>query len=237
MIPKIIHYCWFGGKKKPVEALKCIQSWRKYLKDYQIIEWNEQNFDINQNQYVKEAYESKKYAFVTDFVRLFALKEYGGIYMDTDVEVLKPFNQFLHHEAFSGFENNNFIPTGIMGSQKGGQWVSELLDMYKDKQFILPSGKFDTTTNTVLITNHMLKKGLIKNNIFQDFKNYVTLYPSDYFCPKDHATGLIKITENTVCIHHFAASWLPHNTLRWKKHQLKLFIFKVLAYARDKINK
>lgn len=227
MIPKIIHYCWFGGNPLPKDAQRCIESWKKYLPNYQIMEWNESNFDINSNQYVKEAYESRKFAFVTDYVRLYALVKFGGIYMDTDVEVLKSYDPFLHHTAFSGFENNNYVPTGMMASEKGGKWVTELLEEYNTRHFILPDGTFDTTTNTITITNNMLRHGLVQNNTFQDFPNIVTMYPSDYFCPKDHRTGNIFLTDNTICIHHFACSWLPSNLKR--RHKLKVALTKILG--------
>lgn len=228
MIPKIIHYCWFGRGEMPENAKRCIQSWHEFMPDYQIKEWNESNFDIHKNQYVCEAYESRKFAFVTDYVRLYVLAKEGGIYMDTDVEVLKSYTPFLHHNAFSGFENNNYVPTGMMASEKGGRWVTELLSDYDLRKFIKEDGTFDMTTNTFTITAYMKNKGLICNNTYQDFPGLVTLYPSDYFCPKDHTTGAIVLTENSVCIHHFAASWLPHNTWRWRRHQLKLFLTRIL---------
>lgn len=209
MIPKIVHYCWFGGNPIPKDAQKCVASWRRYLPDYEIKEWNESNFDINSNQYVREAYEQRKFAFVTDYVRLYVLYHEGGIYMDTDVEVLKSYDPFLKHIAFSGFENNNYIPTGMMASEKGGVWVADLLKDYDNRHFVKEDGSLDTTTNTFLITQTTLKYGLVLNNSFQDIKGVVTLYPSDYFCPKDHTDGLIKLTDNSVCIHHFAGSWLP----------------------------
>lgn len=227
MIPKIIHYCWFGGKPLPADAQKCIASWRKYMPDYEIKEWNESNFDINSNTYVCQAYQSRKFAFVTDYVRLYALATEGGVYMDTDVEVLKSFDPFLYHNAFSGFENNNFVPTGMMASEKGGKWVSELLDYYTDRPFFKSDGTMDTTTNTVTITNNMAGHGLVQNNTYQDFPGLTTMYPSEYFCPKDHRTGRIELTPNTVCIHHFACSWLsPSSRLR---HKLKLMLTKVLG--------
>lgn len=221
MIPKKIHYCWFGGNPLPKDAQKCIASWRKYLPDYEIKEWNESNFDINSNQYVKEAYENRKFAFVTDYIRLFALYHEGGIYMDTDVEVLKSYDAFLNHRAFSGFENNNYVPTGMMASERHGKWVEELLAEYNDRTFVKDDGSFDTTTNTVTITNNMIRHGLLQNNTYQDFPGLVTMYPADYFCPKDHATGLIHLTENSVCIHHFACSWLNHKTLSYQLHLMK----------------
>ena len=136
MIPKIIHYCWFGGKPLPELACLCIESWKKFLPEYRIIRWDEESFDINSNTYVKEAYENKKYAFVTDYVRLYALYTHGGIYMDTDVEVRRPLDQFLQHQAFSGFESYHDIPTGIMASEKGFQGIKDQLDYYNNRHFV-----------------------------------------------------------------------------------------------------
>lgn len=212
MIPKIIHYCWFGRGQMPKDALDCISSWKKHLPNYELKLWNEDNFDINSHPYVKEAYNSRKFAFVTDYVRLYALYNEGGIYMDTDVEVLKPLDRFLHHIAFSGFENEESILTGIMASEKGGQWAKENLDCYTDLRFIKSNGEFDLTTNVVRITNHLLEYGLKRNNTFQEFDNLITIYPKDYFCPKPQKTGKIHLTDNTYTIHHFAGSWSPKST-------------------------
>lgn len=229
MIPKKIHYCWFGRGPKNELAVKCIESWKRVLTDYEIKEWNEDNFDINQNQYVKEAYEARKFAFVTDYVRLHALYHEGGIYMDTDVEVLKSYTPFLHHKAFSGFETDGNVPTGMMAAEKGSVWAKDLLDGYKDRRFMKSDGQPDMTTNTTVITLYMLSKGLVLNNTFQDFPELCTMYPADYFCPKDHRTGKIKCTKNTVCIHHFAGSWLPHSFLGDLKHKSKVFFVKVFG--------
>lgn len=209
-IPKKIHYCWFGGNPLPESALKCIESWKKYCPDYEIIEWNESNFDVNQNNYVREAYESKKYAFVTDYVRLYVLNNYGGIYMDTDVEVLKSLDRFLNNKAFSGFETSCTIPTGIMGAEKESSWISYLLNYYDNSHFILEDGSMNFTTNVQTITNMTKEKykvDLVGNLL--DIKDVVAIYPKEYFCPKEYETGKIKITENTYTIHHFNASW--HN--------------------------
>lgn len=208
MIPKIIHYCWFGHGKLPELAEKCIASWKKYHPDYKLVEWNEEKFDINSNLYVKQAYESKKYAFVTDYVRLYALYTEGGVYMDTDVEVLCSLDKFLVHPAFSGFEDVNYVPTGLMAAMKGSKWIEELMEYYDSRPFILDDHQFDMTTNTKTITDYMLKNGLILNDQYQEIKDLVVMYPHDYFCPKDHITGIIKLTPNSVCIHHFAMSWL-----------------------------
>lgn len=229
MINKIIHYCWFGRGEKPELAKKCIASWRKFLPDYEIKEWNEDNFDINCNQYVKEAYESRKFAFVTDYVRLYAIYKEGGIYMDTDVEVLKTFDPFLHHHAFSGFETDGNVPTGMMAGEKGSVWAKELLDMYDNRKFIMADGSFDMTTNTTVITKYMLGKGLVLNNRYQDFPGLCTMYPAEFFCPKDHRTGKIKCTHNTVCIHHFAGSWYKHSLLSDIRHKSKVLLVNLLG--------
>jgi len=206
-IPKKIHYCWFGRGKLPEESQRYIDSWKKYCPDYEIKEWNEDNFDINCNKYVKEAYEAKRFAFVTDYVRLYALYNEGGIYMDTDVEVLKPLDEFLKHHAFSSFENNDSIPTGLMASERNGEWVKALLDEYEDLAFIKEDGTVDLTTNVVRITNLTEKKyGLMRKSSYQDL-GVVTLYPHEYFCPKDWQTGNIYVTKNTYAIHHFNGSW------------------------------
>lgn len=211
MIPKIIHYCWFGrGKMSPL-AQKCIKSWKKYLPDYEIKEWNEDNFNLELYPYAKEAYENKKYAFVTDIVRLYALYTEGGIYMDTDVEVLKPLDCFLKHTAFSGFEDETFVPTGIMASIKGGRWAKENLEYYNNKHFINDDGSLNLTTNVYIITNYMLQHGLVQNNTFQDFPNLITLYPNDYFCPKSHKDRKTTLTKNSYTIHHFDGSWRKKN--------------------------
>lgn len=208
-IPKVIHYCWFGRGEKPDLAKKCIESWKKYCGDYILKEWNEDNFDINSNKYVKQAYENRKFAFVTDYVRLYALYNEGGVYMDTDVEIIKPIDIFLKHQAFSSFENNNMIPTGLMASQKGNPWIKDLLDEYNDLQFIDENGNMDLTTNVVRITNLTKDKyGLKQESSYQDLAGgIVTMYPHEYFCPKDWETGEIHLTENTYAIHHFSGSW------------------------------
>lgn len=228
MIPKVIHYCWFGRNKLPKLAIECIESWKKNLPDYKIIEWNEDNFDINSNQYVKEAYESKKWAFVTDYVRLYVLKEYGGIYMDTDVEVTQNLDEFLNCGAFSGFESNNYIPTGIIGAEKDNKWIERMLQEYDNKKFIKEDGSYDMTTNVVLITDITKKEFNIKlNNTYQELKHRVIMYPSDYFCPKSYETGKIRKTKNTYAIHHFSGSW--HSDEEKKIRKRKMMLTKVFS--------
>ena len=219
MIPKVIHYIWVGGKPLPPLAEKCIESWKKYCPDYEIIRWDETNFDISSNQYCKEAYESKKFAFVSDYVRLFALVNHGGVYMDTDVELVKPIDEFMKHQAFSGFESETIIPTGIMACEKDFPLFRELLLEYIDRKFILPDGSFNMTANVTYITKTCLKKGLMLNNHLQTVDGF-TLYPNDVFCPKSFGTGKFEITENTHSIHYFAASWFSDIE---KKYQMKIY--------------
>ena len=238
MIPKTIHYCWFGGNKLPPLAKKCIKSWKKYCKGYQIIRWDEINFDIlSAPLYVRQAYEAKKWAFVTDYVRLWAMTKYGGIYMDTDVEVVKPLDQFLKHHAFSGFEDEINIPTGIMACEKNFELFQELLHFYDDAVFIKEDGSIDTTNNVEIITNMCLDKGLIRNNTFQEVEGFA-LYPNDFFCPKSYIDGIIRKTENTHAIHHFNSSWLSKDSQeekkeRWRQKQKRARQKERRAKAKD----
>ena len=192
----------------PEMALKCLASWHKYMPDYQYKLWNEDNFDvINSVPYVKEAYECGKYAFVTDYVRLFALYTEGGIYMDTDVEVLKPYDDLLTLPAFTGYEGSKYLPpvTGTMASEAGGAWVKEQLSAYDGIHFIREDGSMDLTTNTSRISSIMKKEGFIQDGKEQVYKD-MHIFPVDYFCPRQ-TTGEYLITENTYCDHHFMGSW------------------------------
>mgnify|MGYP002610756654 FL=1 len=160
-IPKVIHYCWFGGNPLPPLAQKCIASWKEYCPDYEIIEWNETNFDLNFNAYVQEAYQAQKWAFITDVVRLYVLCHYGGIYRDKDVEVLKSLDPILSYNGVSGFESETQIPTGLMACRAGHPLFQELLNDYENDHFVKADGSFDLTTNVTRITNTLLKYGLV----------------------------------------------------------------------------
>ena len=209
-IPKVIHYCWFGYGEMPELTKKCINSWKTHCPDYQITLWNEDNFDVNALPFTKEAYSAKKYAFVSDYARLFILYHYGGIYMDTDVEVTKNLDAFLNAEAFSGFETDVSVPTGIIGATAGLPIFEELLDYYTERHFLLDNGEMDLTTNVDIITNILSRYGLAKNGTYQTVDSF-RLYPADYFCPKDPVSKKLKTTKNTHTIHHFDGSWIPED--------------------------
>ena len=198
MIPKIIHYCWFGKNAIPDTALRCIDSWHRVMPDYEYVLWNEKNFDIQEYPYAKEAYEVGKYAFVSDVARLKALKEYGGIYFDVDFEVYKPFDDLLGYSAFAGFEGSKYNPVmmGVIASQPDGEWVTEQLNNYSDRHFII-QGIMDLTTNVKFISDDMQKKGFIPNGKEQDYKD-LHIFPVDYFCPR-LTTGEYRRTSMTYC--------------------------------------
>lgn len=221
MIPKIIHYCWFGRGEMPELALKCIESWHKYMPDYEYKLWNEDNFDINSYQYTKEAYSVKKYAFVSDVARLKALADFGGVYFDTDVLVFKSFEPLLIYKAFAGFEGSKHCPIGtcVIGSEKNGTWVRTQLEYYKDRHFISQDGVFDITTNVSFITEKMKERGLISNGKEQDVADLHVL-PVDFFCPR-HTTGEYIKTANTFSDHLGIGSWSESKTT-WKKELFSL---------------
>ena len=224
MIPKIIHYCWFGrGQMSPL-GQRCIKSWKKYHPEYEIMEWNEDNFDLNMYPYALEAYKERKFAFTADVCRLYALKKYGGIYVDTDIEFIKPIDEsFLSDNAFSGTEDGLHVAAGIMGSVKDGQWITDLLDYYKIKSFYSENGDLDTTTIVQIITDFLNNdKGLFINNTIQNIDGYCKIYPRDYFYPKDIETKKTIITPNTLCIHHYEGSW--SSVVTWKRKVVRLFI-------------
>ena len=217
LIPKVIHYCWFGGKPMPELAIKCIESWKKYLPDYELRLWNEDTFDVNSVPYVKEAYEARKFAFVTDYVRLWALEREGGVYMDTDVEILRPLDDLMHLPAFTGYEASmaNAPVTGLMASAAHGVWVTEQLAYYdNDRHFRLEDGTLDMTPNTITIADIMVKEGFVIDGNYGVYKNDMHVFPVDYFCPLT-STRVLKLTKNTYCIHHFAGSWVERTP--WQK--------------------
>lgn len=207
MIPKIIHYCWFGRGEMPQLAKECIVSWRENMPDWEYKLWNEDNFDVNVNAYVKEAYEAGKFAFVSDYVRLWALYHEGGLYLDVDFEVYKPFDDLLHWNAFAGFEGSKYNPLmmGVLASCPNGAWVKEQLDYYQDRHFVNSDGVCDLTTNVQFVTSIMREHGFIQDGKEQDYMD-LHVFPVDYFCPKQ-TTGEYFRTEYTYCEHRGLNSW------------------------------
>lgn len=213
MIPKKIHYCWFGKKPLPPEALKCINSWKKFCPDYEIIEWNESNYDINKNEYVKYTYENKKYAFLSDYVRLDIIYNEGGIYLDTDVELLKSLDDLLCNDGYIGMEQVGTINTGQgFGAIKHHPFVKENMNFYENTKFIDENGNFIKNICVPITTEILAKKGLKKENVIQHVYD-MKVFPVEYFCPKVMGTNKIIITNNTYSIHHFESSWKSQNRL------------------------
>lgn len=220
MIPKIIHYCWFGRNPLPELAQKCIASWKKYLPDYEIKEWNENNFDVDIIPYTAEAYAANKYAFVSDYARFWILYKYGGIYFDTDVEVIRPIDDIVAKGNFMGCE------TDASGSDAasvapGLGLVKKMLDYYEGRHFVHEAVMRNQITVVHIATKVLLDNGM-KNVPGIQLVNDVWIYPSEYFCPINVKTGRIHVEKNTRTIHHYAGTWVD------KKFSLKELVKKIL---------
>jgi mannosyltransferase OCH1-like enzyme len=231
MIPKVIHYCWFGGNPLPDNAKKCIATWEKECPDYEIKEWNESNFDIQSNQYVREAYENKRWAFVSDYVRLVALTNYGGIYLDTDVEVLKSLDPLLEQKGFCGFEENEKLCTAILGCEPEFWVFKEWLDSYEKRRFILEDGGMDEEPNVFSLTRICKAHGLAMNGQVQNINGF-QVFSNDYFSPKSFVTGETHLTENSYTIHQFSESW--RNNREKKMHQRQIRLIQKYGLKRGK---
>lgn len=213
MIPKIIHYCWFGRSDIPNSLKKCIQTWKQFMPEYQIIRWDETNFDINSITWTKQAYEEKKYAFVSDYVRLKVLYKYGGIYLDTDVKLIMSLEKFAKYKAFTGFESRDKLTSAVIGAEPGFELIKEFILYYKERQFILPDGSTNKEANVVMLTEVCKKYGLKLDNSEQEILG-MHIFPRTYFCPLDFYMNK-SFTDKTHAIHFFKASWLDEDT---KKH-------------------
>lgn len=221
MIPKVIHYCWFGGKPLPKSALKCIESWKRYFPDYKIKEWNETNYDISKIEYIKQAYQEKKYAFVSDYARFDILYHEGGIYFDTDVEVVRSFDDILAQGAFMGFEEDATLkkcgqvnPGLGMGVEPQNSLYKDILDYYRKQSFYRDDGAINTETVVTKIT-HVLQHYGLRNIEGIQWINGIGIYPKEYFNPKDSSSGRINKTKNTHSVHWYSSSWFsPSQRIR-----------------------
>lgn len=214
MIPKIIHYCWYGGKPLPKLAKQCIASWKKFCPDYEIKEWNEENSPLHLFPFAEQAIKAGKWAFVSDVIRLYALQTEGGIYMDTDVELIKPLDIFLYHPAFTGYErDSNMLQTAIFGAEKNNQWITDWLKIYQNKEFNADRRIMASLVNNRMISSWMIKNGYTLDGCHQEYED-VVIYPKDYFCPMSYGSHFIEKTPNTVCIHYYTFSWSEPETIK-----------------------
>ena len=229
-IPKVIHYCWFGGKPLPKSAEKYIKSWQKYCPDYEIKRWDESNFDVNCNEYCKFCFENKKWAFLTDYIRLKVVYENGGVYLDTDVELLKPLDELVKNGAYMGFQNDTEIATGLgFAGPKSHSFIGENMRYYEELT------DFSSLRSCPIITTELLVAHGLKENdgTIQNIAN-MNFYPPEYLCPKNERTGLSEKTKNTYSIHHFDASWFEKS---WKEGQKKRWRREKLRYIVHLPNK
>lgn len=244
MIPKVIHYCWFGHNTLPKSALKCIDSWKKYFPDYEIKEWNEDNFDVDIIPYTKEAYKAKKFAFVSDYARFWILYNHGGIYFDTDVKVIKQFDDIVSRGAFMGREAGAYLKNickyqgeglGVnpglgLGVNPGHPIYKELLDLYDSLSFTNKDGSLNTKTIVSYTSEILVKHGLgDDNNHLQNIEG-IWIYPASVFCPMDHTRGCkLTITPQTVSIHLYDSSWTDHTSFQYKLHVIKKILVRILG--------
>lgn len=224
-IPKIIHYCWVGGNPKPQSVLYCIESWKRCCPDYEIREWNETNYDFTKNEYMRQAYEAKKWGFVPDYARLDIVWEHGGIYLDTDVEMVRSFDHLLEQDCFFGFESTggkkDYVNCGHgFGAVPHHEAVKYARDMYDRLVFANPDGSLNLLASPYYTTQSLRQLGLMQENRDQKLPG-VQVYASDVLCPKNFHTGKLHQTARTVSIHHFTASWVDEKIIKEMEHQRK----------------
>ena len=241
MIPKVIHYCWFGRKTLPVSAQKCIESWQRYMPDYEIKEWNEDNFDVNIIPYTQQAYEAKKFAFVSDYARFWILYHYGGIYFDTDVELIKSLDKIIERGSFMGIETSALwegkpmVAPGLgLGVEARHPFYEKMLRAYAHLEYRKADGSFDNTTIVSYTTRELYAHGMVASESLQEIDG-IWIYPADYFCPMDSTTGITTITERTVSIHHYDCSWMNHRSLSFMLHRIKNIVYKLVGQKNARL--
>lgn len=222
-IPQIIHYCWFGKGQLPELAEKCIASWKKYCPGYEIIEWNEENYDVNACAYAKEAYQEKKWAFVSDYARFDILYKYGGLYFDTDVEIIKPIDEIVQIGPFTGKEDEagaRVAPGLALAAYAKYPLFKEILDYYQTQHYIV-DGVYNQNTIVWYMTEILKKHGLTNSNEIQIISD-MHIYPKRFFCPMDYYTGALDITGDTYSIHHYTESWKSPKEKKWHILEVKV---------------
>lgn len=230
MIPKIIHYCWFGYGEKPEIVLKCIESWKKYMPGYNIVEWNEKNFDYSKCTYAQQAYETKKWAFVSDYARFDILRQYGGIYFDTDVELIKSIPaDILNKSAFTCMEPSGKVSPGlIFGSEADTLFLNEMVNLYHNTSFLDNNGKPICKTVNLFVTEKLIQYGYVEKDIYQEV-NSLVIYPSSIFCGFDLDIMEPNISENTISVHHYSGTWMD-KSLKRKIQKILKKIFGIEGY-------
>lgn len=239
MIPKVIHYCWFGGNDIPEKDLKCIESWKKYCPDYEIIEWNEKNYNLGKNKYMEDAYKEKKWGFVPDYARFDIIYNHGGFYLDTDVELVKSLDELRTNKGYMGFEGGKWVNGGIgFGAEANNATIKGLRDMYDEKSFYNEDGTLNLKPSPYYITEFLENKGLKRNNKEQTVGE-LKIYPTDFFAAKDYETGKLHLTPNTISIHRYNSSWMTKKQKRARaiKHIIGEKKFNRLMSIKRKIKK
>ena len=216
MIPKVIHYCWFGGKPLPKDAEKCLKSWRRFFPDYEIKRWDESNLDVNSIAYTRDAYAAAKYAFVSDYARFWVLQNFGGLYFDTDVEVVKPMDDIILAGPFMGVEQQDeevitVAPGLCIGAEPECELFKMLVEQYQQASFLNPDGSLCLKNVVEIMTECLAERGLKNVSEIQECAGF-KIYPKEYFCPIDYKTRVMRMTDNTRAIHHYAESWVPRST-------------------------
>lgn len=208
MIPKKIHYCWFSGKQLPKDFQHCIDSWKKYCPDYEIIRWDESNYNVTVNSYMEDAYKEKRWGFVPDYARFDIIFREGGFYLDTDVELVKSLDDFRNNPCYFGFEDEAFINPGLgFGAEKGNPVIQKLRDMYDRLSFYKKDGTINKTPSPYYVSEKLEALGIKRNNTLQRFEN-VVIYPRIYFGVMDYYTGKIHETDHMYSIHHYSCTWM-----------------------------
>lgn len=222
MIPKIIHYCWFGRNPLPEKVKYCINTWKEFLPDYEFKLWNEDNFDLDSSVFVKEAYAEKKYAFVSDYVRVYVMEMYGGFYLDTDIEVVRTFNSLLNHEVLLGTDECGYL-TAFMASVPHHSYFKNLLNLYNGMKFLTDEGA-NTIVNNTWMQEELSKFGYCVENKYQKLSDSIEVYPDDFFHAKSLVNGELHVTDNTYCIHHHTLLWISPKTKLIKFIRMKILV-------------